>query len=129
MWPRLQAVAKAPDPMDETVKQNLVKFREEAGLTQAEAAELSGVPVDSLRRYENGGTRNVPGTSLAALAKTYGHSVDDFFMDAPPPARLDEAPTIFLRTRPGVDIPVDKLRALQEQVDRINRELRHRRKK
>jgi transcriptional regulator with XRE-family HTH domain len=115
--------------MDETVKQNLVKFREEAGLTQADAAELSGVPVDNLRRYESGGTRNVPGTVLAALAKAYGHAVDDFFLDEPPPARLEEAPTIFLRTRPNVEVPAEKMRALQEQVDRVNREIRHRRKK
>lgn len=115
--------------MDETVKTNLVKFREEAGLTQADAAELSGVVVDNLRRYESGKTRNVPGTALAALARLYGHAVDDFFLTKPPPARMDEAPAIFLKMRPGVDVPPEKLRELQDHVDRVNREVRSRRKK
>ena len=122
-------MAKPPDPMEEIVRANLVKFREEAGLSQSEAAELSGVVIDNLRRYESGATRNVAGTALAALAKVYGHSVDDFFSDDPPPARLDEAPTIFLRIRPGSDVPSDKLRQLQEQIDKVNREIRARRKK
>jgi len=115
--------------MDEIVRRNLTRFREECDLTQTDAAELSGVAVDNLRRYESGKTTNVPGTVLAALAKVYGHAVDDFFMETPPAARLDEAPTVFLRTRPGVDVPADKLRLLQEHVDRINREIRPRRKK
>lgn len=122
-------MAKALDPMDEIVRTNLTKFRDECDLSQADAAELSGVPIDNLRRYESGSTRNVPGTVLAALAKVYGHTVDDFFSENPPPAKLDEAPTIFLRTRPGADVPHEKLRQLQDQVDRVNREIRARRKK
>lgn len=115
--------------MEETVRQNLMKFRDEAELSQTEASELSGVVIDNLRRYESGVTRNVPGTVLAALAKVYGHAVDDFFQDEPPPAKLEEAPTIFLRTRPGADVPSEKLRQLQDQVDKVNREIRGRRKK
>lgn len=120
---------KAPEPVEELIKANLLKFREEAGLSQSEAAELSGVVIDNLRRYETGSTRSVPAAALAALAKVYGHSVDDFFQEEPPPARLDEAPTIFLRIRPGSDVPSEKLRQLQSEVDRVNREIRARRKK
>lgn len=59
-------MAKSADPRDEIVRVNLKKFREEAGLIQAEAAELSGIPIDNLRRYENGVTSNVPSARAAA---------------------------------------------------------------
>jgi transcriptional regulator with XRE-family HTH domain len=124
-----QPMGKPQDPLDETVRLNLKKFREEAGYSQTSAAEMSGVNLDNLRRYENGDTATVPGTVLQRLSPVYGHSVSDFFMDDPPPARLEEAPAIFLRTRPGVDIDTNAMRKLQKIVDDVNREVRGKRRK
>lgn len=122
-------MAKITDPHDEIVRINLKKFREEASLSQAEAAEMAGVPIDNLRRYENGVTSNVPGVVLFQLSKIYGHAVDDFHQLNPPPAKLDDRPVFFLRTRPGVDIDPDTLAKLHEVIDKANRELRTKRKK
>jgi len=122
-------MAKAPDPLDEIVRMNLKRFRDEASLSQAEAAELTGVPIDNLRRYENGITGTVPGTVLRQLAPAYGHAVDDFFEATPPPARLEERPVFFLRTRPGIEVDVETHRKLQAIIDKANQDVRSRRKK
>jgi hypothetical protein len=37
-------VAKALDPTDETIRKNLIRFREETKLSQAQVSDLSGVP-------------------------------------------------------------------------------------
>jgi len=123
------SMAKPPDPIDEIVRGNLKKFREEAELTQSAAADLTGIAIDNLRRYENGVTGTVPGTVLRVLAKAYGHSVDDFFEAHPPPASPEDRPVFFLRTRPGVEIDHEAHRKLQEIVDKVNREVKPRRKK
>lgn len=119
----------AKDALDAIVRANLKKFRELAGLSQVDAAELSGVNLDNLRRYESGKTEAVPGTVLSKLSAVYGHSVGDFFSDQPPPARLDEAPVVFLRTRPGVEIDADMIVRLQKIVDDANREIRVKRRR
>lgn len=115
---------KAPDPRDEIVRRNLAKFRDEAELSQAEAGDLSGVPVDAIRRYETGVTQTVPGTVLSELAKIYGHSMDDFFMTHPPKAKLDEAPSLFLRSRPGARINMDTYKKIQDLIDKANADMR-----
>lgn len=117
------AVAKRLDPVAETIRVNLVKFREEAGLSQADAANESGVPVDNLRRYERGGA-GVDALVLKLLADAYGHQVDDFYMENPPPAKLDERPVFFLRTRGGIEVDEAVYRDLVEQVQAANQRLR-----
>lgn len=119
--------SKSIEPLDEIVRANLKIFREEAELRQADAAELSGVPIDNLRRYELGITSTVPGTALRLLSVIYGHMVDDFFQRDPPPPRLDDRPVFFLRTHPGVEVDADLLRKLQAMVDAANNEIRMRR--
>lgn len=119
---------KTLEPLDEIVRANLKRFREEADLRQADAAELAGVPIDNLRRYELGITSTVPGTALRLLSVIYGHTVDDFFAADPPPPRLDDRPVFFLRTHPGVEVDSDLLRKLQQMVDSANNEIRMRRK-
>lgn len=116
-------MTKTVDPRDEIVRRNLVRFREEAKLSQAQAGDLSGVPVDAIRRYEGGTTATVPGTVLSALARTYGHSVDDFFMTAPPKAKLEAGDVFFLRTRPGVDIDDALYKKLVDTVEKANAEM------
>lgn len=122
-------MAKPQDPLDEIVRMNLKKFREEAGYSQTTAAEMSGVNLDNLRRYESGDTATVPGAVLHRLAPVYGHAVDHFFSDEPPPAKLEEAPAIFLRTRPGVEIDTGAMRKLQKIVDDVNKDVRGKRKR
>lgn len=117
-------MAKPTDPMDEIVRANLIKFRDEAKLSQADAADIAGVALDNLRRYENGTTATVPGTVLSALARSYGHAVDDFFSPTPPPAKLDERPIFFLRTRPGAEIDPKTYRELQDLIDKANKDAR-----
>lgn len=112
--------AKAVDPRDEIVRRNLVKFREDADLSQAQAGDLSGVPVDAIRRYETGTTATVPGTVLSELSKLYGHSVDDFFMTNPPKPKLDEAPVLFLRSRPGAKVDIKVYEKIQRLIDEAN---------
>lgn len=122
-------MAKPADPLDEIVRSNLKKFREDAEISQAEAAELSGIPVYNLVRYENGVTSTVPGTALRQLAKVYGHAVDDFFEPNPPAARLEERPIWWLRTTPGVEVDAEMHRDLQKTIDKANAAVRSRRKK
>lgn len=116
--------AKATDPRDELVRRNMVRFREEAELSQAQVGDLSGIPVDAIRRYETGVTQTVPGTVLSELAKLYGRSMDDFFATNPPKAKLEEAPVLFLRTRPGVEIDHDLFKKIQDMIDDANTKLR-----
>ena len=117
------AMAKRLEPIAETIRVNLVKFREEAGLSQADAANESGVPVDNLRRYERGGA-GVDALVLKQLADAYGHQVDDFYSPDPPPAKLEERPVFFLRTRGGVEIDEEIYRQLLEQVQVANQRQR-----
>jgi transcriptional regulator with XRE-family HTH domain len=54
---------------------NLKKHRERAGLSQSGLALAAGVPVDSLRRWEQG--KNVPGIDIGLrLARALGVSLD-----------------------------------------------------
>ncbi|MGN6105448.1 MAG: helix-turn-helix domain-containing protein [Kofleriaceae bacterium] len=116
------------DPRNLIIRENLQRFREEASMSQADAADASGVPLDNLRRYENGVTASVPHTVIATLAKVYGHAMEDFENPNPPPAKLEERPVFFLRTRPGAEIDQKTFRELQEIIDKANREARKKRK-
>lgn len=121
---RVAVMAKAPDPRDELVRRNMIRFREEAELSQAQVGDLTGVPVDAIRRYETGTTATVPGTVLSELAKLYGRSMDDFFATNPPKGKPDEAPVLWLRSRPGAEVDqvlYDKIKAL---IDDANDKMR-----
>lgn len=114
------AKSKDLNPQDEIVRANMIKFRNEADLSQADAADASGVPIDALRRYETGQTASVPGTVIAALGKIYGHSMDDFMSKTPPTANLADRPVFFLRTLPGASVDRDTLEKLQDMIDKAN---------
>jgi len=121
--------AKTPDPLDAIVRANLKRFREAIEMNQRAAADLAGLPVENLRRYENGKTATVPGPVLRELGKIYGHAMDDFFERDPPVANLDERPVFFLRTRPGIEVDREMHGKLQDIIDKANRDLRTRRRK
>jgi transcriptional regulator with XRE-family HTH domain len=126
---RISAMAKPHDPVDEVIRKNLVRFREEAEMSQADAAETAGIALDNLRRYENGTTATVPYTVIAALAKAYGHAMEDFSNGDPPPAKLEERPVFFLRTRPGAVVDADTFRELQAIVEKANKDARRKPKR
>lgn len=119
---------KAEDPNDVICRRNMISFREDAKLSQADAAELSGVALDNLRRYESGKTATVPGHVVAELAKIYGHSMEDFYSPNPPKAKLEERPVFFLRTRPGAEIDQKTYGELLAVIEKANRESRGKRK-
>lgn len=80
---------EASDKSDEIIRKNLAKFRNEAGLTLEEASQAAGISLDYLNKIEKG-RRGVPGASLLRkLGEVYGHVVDHFFLETPPP--LDRA--------------------------------------
>jgi transcriptional regulator with XRE-family HTH domain len=116
--------AKPVDPRDEIVRRNLVKFREESDLSQAQLGDLSGVPVDAIRRYEGGVTQTIPGTALSEFARVFGRSIDDFFMSNPPKAKPEDAPTLFLRARPGAEVDIDVYNKIQALIDEANAKMR-----
>jgi len=110
------------DPDDLICRRNMVSFRDEAGLSQADAADISGVAIDNLRRYESGKTSTVPGPVIARLAKAYGHAAEDFYSANPPKANLDGRPVYFLRTRPGAVIDEKVHAEVLAVIDKANRE-------
>jgi transcriptional regulator with XRE-family HTH domain len=125
----MNAMAKAHDPLEEIVRKNIIAFRDQAGLSQAEAADISGVPVYNLSRYERGESRIIPATVLRLLAEAYGHRVDDFYdPDPPPPTKLDERPAIFLRSMPGTEIDPEVYAKVMRAVRDANAELRAKKK-
>jgi transcriptional regulator with XRE-family HTH domain len=80
----LQGMPPTRDPRNETVRRNLILFRGQAGLTQAELATLAGVPLDNVRKYENG-RQGIKGPTLHSLAVAMRRRMDDFLDENPPP--------------------------------------------
>lgn len=57
--------------------------RQEAGLTQSQVAERTGMPISRISAYERG-KRGIPLPELEALATTLGHKLEDYRdMDGP----------------------------------------------
>lgn len=123
-----QHMAKTRDPEVEIVRKNLVEFRKRAGLTQDDAAQFSGVPVDNLRRYERGDS-GVSADALRKLAVIYGHAMDHFYMEKPPAPDLAGRPAIHLKALPGQDLDEAEYKRIQGIVERANREMASKRKR
>jgi DNA-binding XRE family transcriptional regulator len=83
-----------------TFAQKLKLLRDKAGLSQPQLAAAAGIPVATLRDYEQGGRRRHPTLWLAIkLAQALGESVaafEDCTPDAPPvvPRGRHQAATI-----------------------------------
>jgi transcriptional regulator with XRE-family HTH domain len=122
-----QDMAKTRDPSNDLVAKNLKAFRAESGLTTEQAAQMSGVSVDNLRRYERGDS-GVPADALRALAAIYGHAMDDFYVEKPPKADLAGRPQFRLQTMPGMNISAKHHKELQDHIDKANAEIRSRKK-
>ena len=113
----------------EVVRTNLVRFREERGLSIAEASDLSGVAEANLGRYERGETKAIPFAAIVALAKIYGHSVDDFTKSEPPPAQLDDVPIYVVHAaRSDARFSEDDFEKLRRLAAEANRTARRRKR-
>ena len=118
-----QVVARTRNPVNDVVVANLKKFRDAVGMTTEQAAQHAKLSLDSLRRWEAGGT--MPhAEALRALGKIYGHTMDDFYLESPPPANLVDRVEIQLMTLPGVDVPKELLDGIQKKLDEANEKLR-----
>jgi len=118
--------ARAPRPGDsteETIRKNLIRFREEAGYDQLGAADASGVPFETLRGYE-GGELEIPNGALKLLASAYGRRPGDFFELSPAPPDLDAIPLINYRVRPGLQISDEDRTRLRELEHELNAKYR-----
>ncbi|MGN6107078.1 MAG: helix-turn-helix domain-containing protein [Kofleriaceae bacterium] len=112
------------DQIEELIRKNLILFREQANLSQAQLADLSGVPMANLGRYERGDNA-VPASTLGALSHVFGRSVADFYQEnPPPPPPEDDLPPVFYRVRPGVVLTPDQQAIIQRAFDEVSRERR-----
>jgi transcriptional regulator with XRE-family HTH domain len=73
-------------------RQKLIAARENAKLTQESTAEKSGVPLPTLRRYEQGASSRVPFGVVTRLAKALGVTCE-YFADCEDVAAEDAKPT------------------------------------
>lgn len=93
-----------PTPRDEdeeTIRQNLIRFREATNHDQFSAASASGIPYEDLCAYERG-DQPPPNAVLKRLGEVYGHGPGDFFERSPPPANADAVQGLWWRGIPEV---------------------------
>lgn len=116
--------------MTDRVRDRLQKFRQEAGLTSEQLARVAGVKIDSLRRYESGGT-GIPSDTLFRIARALGRSSDDFYVDDPPPADPTTLPRFHAWASPGEmdDFEAKKYTEVQELIAKANADVRAHRKR
>lgn len=121
-----EVVARTRDPAVDTIRKNLQRFREEAGLDQAQAAVLAKVSVDNLRRWESkGGIKTI---ALRKLADVYKRPVEHFYAPSPPPlANPPRYRIAFMQI--DDDLPEDLQREIEELMSRANTVTRAAKKK
>jgi transcriptional regulator with XRE-family HTH domain len=116
--------------MNDIVRKNLQAFRDEAGLTSEEASRMSGVNIDSLRRYESGRS-GVPGEVIRKLARIYGRTMDDFYEESPPKADPAALPLFHAWARQDAmdEYAEKKYREIQQMIEKANLDVRLHKKK
>jgi DNA-binding XRE family transcriptional regulator len=108
--------------LDEIVRANLVRFREEAGIRQEAAAAAVGITRDGLAKMERG-DRGLPKLGLLKqLANMYCRTVDDFYAPDPAPPNLDER--TFIVPLALVDVPDDVMEQARAALSSLNAILR-----
>lgn len=102
---------------------NLVRFRQEADLSQAALATVAQIGVATISRAENSHT--LPRTDhVARIAQALGRPVSDFFLESPPPMPESRRGPVRFRFVGPVDADL-AARAIAE-IERVNIE-HHRR--
>ena len=76
---------------DVSFPENLKRFRESKGWTQAEAAEHAGVPFRSYQNWESGG-REPRLDALVRLATAFGVTPNDLLEGVGAPVPVEESP-------------------------------------
>jgi transcriptional regulator with XRE-family HTH domain len=95
-------MANRPDSESELIRLNLKRFREGMGLTTEELADEANIPIDTLRRLENGRRSSVPDVrDLRRLAVPLGRTLDEFFQENPSPSQPTERPVYYIKVRRG----------------------------
>lgn len=119
-----QVVARTRNPKNDIFVKNLRDFRDFVKMTTEEAAKFSGVSLDSLRRWEAGKTVPSSTEDLHRLGEIYGHAMDDFYLENPPPADLSRRRGLQLWALPGIDAPQHIIDSVQKKIDEANELLR-----
>lgn len=121
--------SKLLDPVEEIIRANVLRFREESGLSQAQVADISGVPMNNFSRYERG-DHPFPASVIVQLSAVFGRPVGDFYASDPgPPPKVDDLDVFFLRTRPGREIDEKIAAEVREALAAANARARGRRPK
>jgi len=97
---------------------NMVKFREARGMSQSDASRFAGVDKSNLYLAEKDKT-TPSNDNLAALARIYGHRLDDFYEKKPPPMDPSLVPA-FVLLEPGVDIDPGMLAKARAFIEKLN---------
>lgn len=117
-------VKKRPQPRamtdeHEVIRRNLVEARDRLGYDVHDVNSLTGIPLEQLRRYENG-DEPVSGLHLKQLAKLYGYTMDEITEPAMPAPNPTARQVIHMRTDPGA---LEILSAEErEQLERLKKE-------
>ncbi len=69
---------EGPDPIDAYLSARLVALRQSAGLSRARVADLLGVSVQQLHKYEAANNR-IPAARLPRLAAIFAAPIESFF--------------------------------------------------
>jgi transcriptional regulator with XRE-family HTH domain len=106
----------------EIIQRNCKRFREEASLTQEQLAQRIEMSTDAVRKWEQG--RGTPGRdALAAMARAFGRSMDDFYQESPPPPKtppVAEPPMVFALKVVDKDADPELRREAEEFLRRLN---------
>lgn len=109
---------------NDVIARNLARFREDAGLSQPDLSELTGLTPKTIQRYESGES-SPTAEALAEFATILARDPGDFFKeDPPPPPRPEELPALFLKVRPGVKVSEKDVAEVREAIRLANERIR-----
>lgn len=113
----------------EQIRKNLLKFRDEAGYSRAELADMSGYGEKAIQRYESG-ENEIPALAVYAFAEALGRDPGDFFRaDPPPPPNPEDLPALIVRVRPGATVSDEVIAEVREMIREVNERIRPRKRK
>lgn len=120
-----EVVASTRDPVADIVRINLRAFRDAMGLTQEQAAAISGLPIDSIRRWETKG--GIKLGALVRLAEVYKRDIGHFSMKEPPKIEVQKPRIALVQISDDVDPEI--MEQIQELMLKANKETRPAKKK
>lgn len=107
---------------EEIARRNLIQFRQDAALSQSEAADVSGVSLATINSYESG-RRGLPRLSnIKRLMDAFGRNFGDLFLESPPPLAQAVVRPFSLRVLRGVPIPEELEQRARAAINEANQE-------